>query len=79
MVEDEPADVELSLRALRQAGFKATAEVAQTVEEFTQLVRKNSYDVILADYKLPDWNGMESVEILRRKGWIFRSSWFRAL
>lgn len=68
MVEDEPADVELSLRALRQAGFKATAEVAQTVEEFTQLVRKNSYDVILADYKLPDWNGMESVEILRREG-----------
>jgi signal transduction histidine kinase len=68
LVEDEPADVELALRALRQAGFEATADVAQTVEEFTNLVRKNSYDVILADYKLPDWNGMESVEILRREG-----------
>ena len=32
------------------------------------MVRKNSYDVILADYKLPNWNGMESVEILRREG-----------
>ncbi len=31
-------------------------------------MRKNSYDVILADYKLPNWNGMESVEILRREG-----------
>jgi signal transduction histidine kinase len=68
LVEDEPADVELSLRALRQAGFEATADVTQTVEEFTNLVRKNSYDVILADYKLPGWNGMESVEILRREG-----------
>lgn len=68
LVEDEPADVELALRALRQAGFDATGDVADTVEEFTNLVRKNSYDVILADYKLPDWNGMESVEILRREG-----------
>ena len=68
LVEDEPADVELSLRALRHAGFEATADVTKTIEEFTNLVKKNSYDVILADYKLPDWNGMESVEILRREG-----------
>jgi signal transduction histidine kinase len=68
LVEDEPADVELALRALRQAGFDATGDVADTVEEFTNLVRKNSYDVILADYKLPDWNGMEAVEILHREG-----------
>jgi signal transduction histidine kinase len=68
LVEDEPADVELALRALRKAGLEATADVAQTEEEFIDLVRKNSYDVILADYKLPNWNGMASVEILRREG-----------
>ncbi len=68
IVEDEPADVELELRALRQAGLEANAEVAQTEKEFTELVRMNSYDVILADYKLPGWNGMQSVEILRREG-----------
>ena len=67
LVEDEPADVELALRALRQAGFGATGDVAQTPEEFTDLVRRNSCDVILADYKLPNWNGLESVEILRRE------------
>ena len=68
VVEDEPADAELMLCALRRAGSEASADVAQTAEEFTQLVRKNSYDVILADYKLPNWNGMESVEVLRREG-----------
>ena len=68
LVEDEPADVELVLRALRQAGFETHADVVQTAEEFTDLVRRNSYDVILADYKLPTWNGMESVEALRREG-----------
>jgi light-regulated signal transduction histidine kinase (bacteriophytochrome) len=67
-VEDEPADVELALRALRQGGFAAKGDVAQTPEEFIDLVRRNFYDVILADYKLPNWNGLESVEILRREG-----------
>jgi DNA-binding NtrC family response regulator len=68
VVEDEPADVELALHALRQGGFDASGDVAQTAEEFADQVRKNSYDVILADFKLPHWNGLESVEVLRREG-----------
>ena len=68
IVEDEPADVELTLRALRQADLDVIWDVAQTAEEFSDLVRKNMYDVILTDYNLPNWNGMESVEIMRREG-----------
>src|SRR5579864_8116315 len=50
LVEDEQADVELALAELRRGGLEANGDVAQTAEEFTELVRKNSYDVILADY-----------------------------
>lgn len=56
------------LHALLQAGFEASADIVQTAEKFTEFVRKDSYDVVLADYKLPNWNGMESVELLRREG-----------
>lgn len=69
LVEDEPSDVELLLRSLRHAGFEPKWEVAQNAKEFMAALREKSYDVILADYKLPQWNGMESVEILRREGW----------
>lgn len=68
LVEDEPADSELTLRVLRKAGFQVTADVAETAPEFTSLIRKNSYDVVLADYKLPAWNGMEAVAVLRNEG-----------
>lgn len=68
VVEDEPADVELALQTLRRAGLEVTGDIAQTPKEFTELVRRNPYDVVLADYKLPGWNGMESVAILRREG-----------
>jgi signal transduction histidine kinase len=67
-VEDEPCDVELVLRSLHDSGLQPGWEVAQNADEFTTALRKNSYDVILADYKLPQWNGMECVEILRREG-----------
>lgn len=68
VVEDDPADLALVMHALRESGFEASGEVAQTAAEFTEQVRKNSYDVVLADYKLPQWNGMEAVELLRQEG-----------
>jgi hypothetical protein len=67
VVEDDPADVELIVRALRSGGFDPENETAQTKEDFTNQLQKNGYDVILADYNLPSWNGMEIVEVLRRE------------
>ncbi len=70
IVEDDPADVELVLRALAGNGFDPDGDVAQTAEEVVERLRKYSYDVILADYNLRSWNGMETVEIVRREGLI---------
>jgi len=68
MVEDDPADAELALQALRGGGFDVVADVAQTEDEFVSRVRSNAYEVILADYSLPCWNGMASVVVLRQEG-----------
>jgi signal transduction histidine kinase len=67
-VEDESADVELEVLALQNGGFDVSVDVVQSAEEFLKRVRTKSYDVILADYTLPGWNGMESIEILRQEG-----------
>jgi signal transduction histidine kinase len=67
VVEDDASDVELALHALQKGGFETHCDVAQTTAEFEEHVRKNSYDLILADYNLPSWNGMETVAILRRE------------
>ncbi len=68
LVEDDAADVELILRALRSGGFDPESDIAQNATDFLEQVHKKSYDVVLADYKLPAWNGMETVEVLRREG-----------
>jgi len=67
LVEDNPADVELVLLALRKDGFDVSSDVVQTVGEFMLRVRASVYDLILADYNLPQWSGMEALEILQRE------------
>lgn len=68
LVEDNASDTELILHALSDGGFAHEADVIQTEREFTEKIRKNSYEIILADYRLPAWNGMETLEILRQEG-----------
>lgn len=68
VVEDTPADVELMLHQLRSGGLDTCADTVQTAEEFAQRLREHSYDVVLADYNLPAWNGMETIELLQREG-----------
>ena len=68
MVEDDFSSVDLVRHALRKAGFEVDCDVVQTAAEFTAHIRKYNYELVLADFRLPTWNGMETVEILRREG-----------
>ena len=64
-MEDNTAASELMLHALKKAGFESESEVVQTAAEFAERLRGNRYDIILADYRLPGWNGLETVRMLR--------------
>src|SRR5277367_5838455 len=67
LIEDSQLDIELVLRELRRGGFEPTSSVVQTPEAFREEVRGCNPDVILADYKLPGWRGMETLEMLRQE------------
>lgn len=67
-IEDNPADAALFLHELRKAGFEVCGDVVETPEELAERVHADGYDVVLADYRLPGWTGLDAVEILRREG-----------
>jgi CheY-like chemotaxis protein len=67
IVEDNADDIDLALLTLRRDGFDVSSDVAQTAEEFAARIRADTYDVIIADYNLPNWRGMEALAILRRE------------
>jgi len=66
-VEDNALDAELVAQALRKGGFSASVVVVQTEAEFARELSSNCPDVVLADYNLPQWKGMEALEVLQRQ------------
>jgi signal transduction histidine kinase len=67
-VEDSKLDAELAVSALRKGGFSASVVVVQTEVEFERQIRSDPPDIVIADYNLPHWNGMEVLDALRREG-----------
>jgi hypothetical protein len=68
IIEDSIADSELILRELHRTGFDASGTVVRTAGEFRESLTKTLPDVILADYNLGEWRGMDALEILRHEG-----------
>ncbi len=68
LVEDNALDAALVVRALNKDGFNVLADVVQDEAAFVRVVRANPPEVVLADYNLPNWKGMEALAVLRREG-----------
>ena len=66
-VEDNSVDAELALRALKKAGFDISADIVQTPGEFADRLRSKTYDIVLSDYNLGTWTGLEALEFLRQQ------------
>jgi PAS domain S-box-containing protein len=67
-IEDDPRDVRLYNHHLAEGGFEVHAETVVTAEELAQALRAGTYDIILADHGLPNWSGIDAVDMLRREG-----------
>jgi PAS domain S-box-containing protein len=64
-VEDVPADAELAERELRQAGFEFDIRRVETREAFLAALADFTPDLILSDYRLPEFDGMQALRLAR--------------
>jgi two-component system cell cycle sensor histidine kinase/response regulator CckA len=60
-VEDVPADAELAVRELRKAAFDFETRRVETREAFVAALKDFRPDVILSDYRLPEFDGMQAL------------------
>jgi PAS domain S-box-containing protein len=66
-LEDDSRDAKLAARQLEQAGFELVADVVALEQEFVAALHANAYDIVLADYRLPGWSGLDALGLLRRQ------------
>ncbi len=67
LLEDSTLDAELTLARLSKAGIHPALTLARNREEFEAAVELNCYDLILADYALPDYDGIAALALAREK------------
>ena len=54
------------MRELKRAHFKVTADVVPTSEQFAERLKSKLYDIVVAEYPAPNWQGTQALELLQQ-------------
>jgi len=68
IVEDSEDDYELILRELRRGGYDPLATCVDTPEALEAALDQQSWDIVISDYVMPRFSGLDALKLLRRKG-----------
>src|SRR6267143_3632807 len=66
LAEDVTADAELELRELKRAGLRVTPRIVDHPDDFSAALREFTPDVILSDFSMPGFDGMEALTLARK-------------
>ena len=65
IADDDHDDVELCHRALRKAEISFEAATVSTREEFARKLREARFDLVISDYRMKGWTGMDALATVR--------------
>src|SRR6266436_2858257 len=65
LAEDVAADAELELRELKRAGLRVTPRIVDRPDDFVAALREFTPHVILSDFSMPGFDGMEALALAR--------------
>ena len=68
IVEDNDDDQLLLLRTLRQGGYEPAHRCVQDAAALTSALAEEPWDIVLCDYRLPQFNGAEALRLVQASG-----------
>jgi len=68
IVEDSEDDANLQLRELRSRGYDVTHRRVDTRGALQQALAAQRWDIVLSDYSLPGFTGLDALRILNKAG-----------
>jgi two-component system, cell cycle sensor histidine kinase and response regulator CckA len=68
VIEDNESDAELLEIALRRAGYEPVLDRVETAEDMRAALARETWDIVLSDYRLPCFTGVEALRILKERG-----------
>jgi len=68
MVEDSEDDALLTIHALKKGGYDPVYERVENAEAMRTALREKTWDIIVCDYQLPQFNGPAAIALLKETG-----------
>ncbi len=68
VVDDSPVDAELVVREMERQGFALAWRRVASAEALTAALSGESWDVVLCDYAMPGFGGLEALALVRASG-----------
>jgi len=67
MIEDMESDAAFNIRALEKAGYEVIYEIVATAAEMRSALDKGSYDLVLSDHNLPQFDSPTALSIFQER------------
>jgi len=68
LVEDSDDDALLLLRQLKRTGYDLISERVDSAEDLVRVLDKQSWDVVISDYAMPGFSGLDALRIVQERG-----------
>ena len=68
IAEDSREDLELTIRELKKSGLEVEIDSVSTREAFTEKLNSQTVDMVLSDYRMPGWTGMDAFSEIVKSG-----------
>lgn len=68
LVEDSEDDAVLVIRELKKGGYTPVIKRVETPEEMQKLLEEKTWDLVVSDYVLPRFSGLNALKLLKKSG-----------
>lgn len=68
LVDDSDDDALLTLRHLANAGYFTRSTIVQTSADMVEALADDSWDIVLSDYTMPHFSGLDALALVRKSG-----------
>jgi len=65
LAEDVAADAELEIREIKRTGLRVSHRIVDSEKDFIRALREFAPDVILSDFSMPQFDGMEALRLAK--------------
>lgn len=67
IVDDSENDAVLLLHELERSGYQPVSERVDTAETMAAALERQPWDIVICDYRIPDFGGLEALKLLQQK------------